>query len=77
MKFLNFTCRDDIAEKNFEYVLYSSPINSVVENMDDVYKNDPSICPSSESVSNCEIYVSLSDEDAAKYSTLWQELLSY
>ena len=77
MKFLNFTCRDDIAEKNFEYVLYSSPINSVVENMDDVYKNDPSICPSNESVSNCEIYVSLSDEDAAKYSTLWQELLSY
>ena len=29
LKFLNFLCKDDIAEKNFEYVQYASPITSV------------------------------------------------
>lgn len=76
MKFLDFTLRDDIAEKNFEYVLYSSPILSVVEGMAEEYKNDPSICPPTEAVKNCEIYVALTDEDSALYNTLWQELLS-
>lgn len=77
MKFLNFTCRDDIAEKNFEYVLYSSPITSVIENMADDYKNNPAINPDSGLVKKCEIYLALSDEDTALYSKLWQELLSY
>lgn len=77
LKFLNFVCRDDIAEKNFEYVLYSSPITSVTENMADEYKEDPSICPDEDAVSKCEIYSALSDEDTAKYSMLWQELLAH
>lgn len=77
MKFLSFTCRDDIAEKNFEYVLYSSPIKSVAMNMADEYKANPSICPSNDAISKCEVYTALSDEDAALYSRLWQELLSH
>ncbi|MCM1105870.1 MAG: ABC transporter substrate-binding protein [Blautia sp.] len=77
MKFLDFTCRGDIAQKNFEYVLYSSPITSVTENMAAEYRENPSICPAEETVSRCEIYTSLSDEEAALYSKLWQELLSH
>ena len=75
-KFLDFTLRDDIAMKNFEYVLYSSPITSVVEGMAEGYNNDPSICPAAEAVKNCEIYVALDAEKTALYNTLWQELLS-
>ena len=77
MKFLDFTCRSDIAEKNFEYVLYSSPITSVAASLSEEYKNNPAISPDSEAVKNCEIYLALSDEDTAMYSKLWQELLSY
>lgn len=77
MEFLNFTCRNDIAEKNFEYVLYSSPVTSVSENMPEEYRNNPAIHPGSDVIKNCEIYVALSDEVTAIYSRLWQELLSY
>lgn len=77
MKFLNYTCRDDVAEKNFEYVLYSSPIKSVVANMAEEYKTNPAICPSDETISKCEVYTALSDEETALYSKLWQELLSH
>lgn len=77
MKFLDFTCRDDIAQKNFEYVLYSSPITSVAANMSEEYRNNPAINPDGALVKKCEIYVALSDEDTALYSKLWQELLSH
>ncbi|MCH5332581.1 MAG: spermidine/putrescine ABC transporter substrate-binding protein [Agathobacter sp.] len=76
MKFLDFVCRDDISEINFEYVLYSSPNNYVVEHMDEEYREDPSICPPAERVEKCVIFTALSDEDAAVYSKLWQELFA-
>ena len=31
--FINFMCRPDIAQKNMEYIYYSSPIRQVVENL--------------------------------------------
>mgnify|MGYP000835394528 FL=1 len=77
LKFLNFLCKDDIAEKNFEYVQYASPITSVVENQDADVKNNEAINPSSDTIKRCEIYKALSDDDSAKYTKLWQELLSY
>ena len=77
LKFLNFLCKDDIAEKNFEYVQYASPITSVVENQDADVKNNEAINPSSDTIKRCEIYKALSDDDSAKYTKPWQELLSY
>lgn len=77
LKFLNFLCKDDIAEKNFEYVQYASPITSVVENQDADVKNNEAVNPSSDTIKRCEIYKALSDDDSAKYTKLWQELLSY
>ena len=76
MQFLNFICRDDIAEANFEYVQYASPITSVVENQDADIKANEAINPSSESIKRCEIYTALDDESTKLYSNLWQELLS-
>lgn len=76
MKFMDFVCRGDIAQKNFEYVLYTSPITEVAENMDEEYKNNPSICPPEERVAKCEIFTALSDEEAAVYNKLWQELFA-
>ena len=76
MKFLNFICRDDIAEANFEYVQYASPITSVVENQDADVKENEAINPSSDTIKNCVIYTALDDNASKLYSTLWQELLS-
>lgn len=76
LKFLNFICRDDIAQKNFEYVEYASPITSVVENQDAATKANEAVNPSKETISRCEIYTALNDEEAALYTRLWQELLS-
>lgn len=77
MKFFDFICRGDIAQKNFEYVLYSSPILPVIEDMDEEYRSNPSICPDSDAVSRCEIFTALSDEENAVYSKLWQELQAH
>jgi spermidine/putrescine-binding protein len=77
LQFLNFICGDDIAELNFEYVAYSSPITSVIENMDEDTKNNAAICPDSETLSRCEIYTALDDDESSLYTTLWQELLAY
>ena len=68
MQFLNFICRDDIAEANFEYVQYASPITSVVENQDADIKANEAINPSSESIKRCEIYTALDDESTKLYS---------
>ncbi len=76
MKFLDYVCRDDVAEANFEYVMYASPITSVIENQDEAIKANEAINPSMETISKSEIFTALSDEESALYSTLWQELHS-
>lgn len=76
MKFLDYVCRDDVAKANFEYVMYASPITSVIETQEEAIKANEAINPSAETVSRSEIYTALSDEESALYSTLWQELHS-
>lgn len=74
--FLDYLCRNDVAEKNFAYVEYASPITAVVENQDDDVKSNEAINPSSDTLKRCEIYTALNDDESALYTTLWQELLS-
>lgn len=76
LQFLNFLCKEDIADKNFEYVQYASPITAVVEKQDEDVKNNEAINPGQDTVKRCEIYTALSDEESALYTKLWQELLS-
>lgn len=76
LKFLNFLCKDEIAQKNFEYVEYSSPITSVIENQDEEQLENAAINPDKDTVKRCEIFTALSDEEASVYTKLWQELLS-
>lgn len=76
LKFLNFLCKDEIAQKNFEYVEYSSPITSVIENQDEEQLENAAINPDKDTVKRCEVFTALSDEEASVYTKLWQELLS-
>ena len=76
LQFLNFLCREEIADKNFEYVQYSSPITAVVEKQNETVKNNEAINPSADTIKRCEIFTALSDEESTLYSKLWQELLA-
>jgi spermidine/putrescine transport system permease protein len=73
-QFLNFLCRDDIAEANFDYVYYASPVLSVVENQDADVRENEAINPSDEVLHRCEIYVALDDRETALLNDLWQTL---
>jgi spermidine/putrescine transport system permease protein len=73
-QFLNFLCRDDIAEANFDYVYYASPVLSVVENQDADVRENEAINPSEEILRRCEVYIALDDDETERLSNLWQTL---
>lgn len=75
-KFLDFLCRDDIAMLNFDYVYYTSPMLSVLQDQDEDVRNNEVINPSKETLERCEVYKALSEKDSTYYSNLWQELKS-
>lgn len=74
LEFLDYICRDDAAEANFEYVYYASPVIPVVENMSDEDRQNEAINPPTEVIERCEIYRTLNDDETELLNTLWQEL---
>lgn len=73
-KFLDFLCREDVAEKNFEYIYYSTPNEAVVNKMDDELRNNPAIVPKEEDMGNCEVCVQADDETTKLYNELWKKI---
>lgn len=73
-KFLDFLCREDIAEKNFEYIYYSTPNEAVVANMDADLKNNPAIVPPEADMENCEVCTQTDAETIKLYNDLWKEI---
>ncbi|MDD6504722.1 MAG: extracellular solute-binding protein [Lachnospiraceae bacterium] len=73
-EFLNFLNREDVAEMNFEYVYYASPVMSVMENMDAETRENETINPPKEVLNRCEVYRILDDDATALYNDLWAEL---
>lgn len=73
-KFLDFLCREDVAEQNFEYIYYSTPNQAVVENMDEELRNDPAITPTEEDLAKCEVCTQTDPEITKLYNELWKEL---
>ena len=78
VKFLDFLCRADIAEKNFEYVYYSTPNEAVLDNIDEEEKEeDTAIFPDDNVLDRCEMFTYLGPEAEALYNRLWKELKVY
>ncbi len=75
-RFLDYVCRDDVAQANFDYVYYTSPNRSVAAGMDAETRENEAVNPSEETIRRCEVFRALSDESAGLYNTLWQELIS-
>ena len=73
-KFLDFLCREDIAQKNFEYIYYSTPNEAVIANLSDEERADESLVPNMDAMQNCEVCV-MNDEAATELmNELWKEL---
>jgi len=72
--FINFMCRPDIAQKNMEYIYYSSPIKQVVEGLSEEELASTAMNPTDEMVARCEYYVDISDV-AYLYDDIWMDVL--
>ena len=72
--FINFMCRPDIAQKNMEYIYYSSPIVQVVEGLSEEELASTAMNPTDEMVARCEYYNDISDV-AYLYDDIWMDVL--
>ena len=71
--FINFMCRPDIAQKNMDYIYYSSPIKQVVENLDEEQAANEALNPPQDVVARCEYYNDISDS-MNLYEGIWMEV---
>lgn len=72
-KFIDFLCRPDIARMNMDYIYYSTPIQQVVDEMDEEEKNNTTLNPPADVVERCEFFHDISD-DMEMYDRIWLEI---
>ncbi len=75
-KFIDFLCRKDIAEMNFEYIYYSTPNQAVIDDLDDEILKETAIFPSDEDSKNAKVLKYLGTDTEQLYSNLWKDIKS-
>ncbi|MBR2013261.1 MAG: spermidine/putrescine ABC transporter substrate-binding protein [Clostridia bacterium] len=73
-KYINFLCRQDIAELNRDFTAYSTPQQQVYDALPEEIKNDPIAYPKAEVIQKSEVYDHLPQETLELYNTLWNDL---
>ena len=73
---INFMCRADVAYQNFDYLTYATPNDAAKKLMSKDIQNNNAIFPSDESLKNCEVLKSLSNEASDMYSKYWNNFKS-
>lgn len=73
-RFLDFLCRDDVALKNFEYIYYSTPNETVKDNLPPEDRNDKSMFPDDSVTENCEVNTLTDPETNELLNRLWKDL---
>ena len=73
-KFLDFLCREDIAQINFEYIYYSTVNDAVLENMSEEDLENEALVPADEDVEKCEVCKQVSPETTELMNKYWKEL---
>ena len=74
LKFIDFLCRPDIAQKNCEAIWYSSPNSGAIELMGEEYTSNPVMNPTDEEVARCEFFHDIDETFMPVYTALWQEV---
>lgn len=75
-QFINFICRDDVAQANIEYICYSTPLQTVYDNLDAEIQNNKIIYPDDDVLSRCESFVVLPDDTNQQMQDLWNEIIA-
>ena len=73
-KFLDFLCREDIAQKNFEYIYYSTPNEAVIESLSEEDRADEALVPSDDATKDCEVSLMTDEKTTDFMNELWKEL---
>ena len=71
--FIDFMCREDIAEMNFDYIRYCSPVQAVADNLDEEEATMPALNPAPEIVEKCEYFNDVEDA-MSLYEGVWMEV---
>lgn len=72
-QFIDFMCRPDVAQMNFEYIYYCSPVRQVVENLSEEDAASDTINPSEEVSARCEFFNDVAD-CMDLYENVWMEV---
>jgi spermidine/putrescine transport system substrate-binding protein len=72
-QFIDFMCRPEIAQMNFDYIYYCSPIQQVVDNLSEEDAAMMTINPSEDVMSRCEFFNDVSD-CMSLYESVWMEV---
>ena len=72
-QFIDFLCREDIAQMNFEYIYYCSPIQAVKDGLSEEDAALDTINPSEEITSRCEYFNDVAD-CMSLYENAWMEI---
>lgn len=72
--FINFMCETEISVANSEYIGYSTPVSTALEQLDPEIANNPIYYPSAETLANTELFITLPNETYALMEELWIKL---
>ncbi len=75
-KYINFLCRQDIAERNRDFTAYSTPHQQVYDALPEEIKNDPIAYPDKAVIQKSEIYSNLPQETLELYNSLCNDLIN-
>ena len=75
LAFIDFLCREDIAQRNYDYIHYCSPIHQVVEGLDEEEAANPAVNPSQEIIDRCDFFHDIMDYMDV-YNKYWMEIRS-
>ena len=73
-KYINFLCRQDIAERNRDFTAYSTPHQLVYDALPDEIRNNKIAYPSNELIAKTEVYTNLPRNILELYNDLWNDL---
>lgn len=76
-EFLDYlVCREDVAEKNFEYVYYATSNQATIANLDEEVRNNKTLFPDLDDMSGCEVYQRLDDDTVTLMNDYWKDIKS-
>ena len=72
-QFIDFMCREDLAQMNFDYIRYCSPVQAVADNISEEEAGMNAINPSEEETGRCEYFNDVEDA-MSDYEDVWMQV---